>query len=237
MPVSDAAPHIGTLREKPLHASLKDWYAKPGDDVEVPVDGFIIDIVRQDLLIEIQTGGFSSMKSKLKELLCSGRSVRIVYPIPENKWIVKVDDDGTILSRRRSPKHGSLTDIFSELVSFPTLLTRSDLEVDVLLTHEEEYRLRTPGKSWRRKGWSVMERRLVEVTGSHLLTSGSDICGLLPVGLPGVFTTGDLAKALERPRRAAQQMAYCLRETGLIETVGKQGNAFEYRVNQTCPGA
>lgn len=235
MPVSDPAPHIGTLREKPLHASLKEWYAQPGDDIEVPIGGYVIDIVRQDLLIEIQTSGFSSMKNKLSDLLRSGRSVRIVYPVAENKWIVKVDEDGTILSRRRSPKHGMLTDLFAELVSFPTLLTESDLEVDIVLTHEEEYRRRTPGKSWRRKGWSVMERRLVDVTGNHLLTSGSDICALLPSGLPVVFTTGDLAKALERPRRAAQQMAYCLRETGMIETVGKQGNAFEYRVSRTGP--
>ncbi len=34
---------IGLLNEKPLHASLKEWYAQPGDQFEVPVDGFVID--------------------------------------------------------------------------------------------------------------------------------------------------------------------------------------------------
>jgi hypothetical protein len=38
-------------------ASLKKWYAQPGDRFEVPVDGFVIDIVRDDLLLDIQTGG------------------------------------------------------------------------------------------------------------------------------------------------------------------------------------
>ena len=42
---------IGTLNEKPLHAALKAWYAQPGDRLEVAVDGFVVDIVRGDLLI------------------------------------------------------------------------------------------------------------------------------------------------------------------------------------------
>jgi hypothetical protein len=64
-----SVPHIGTLREKPLHASLKKWYAGPGDLVELPVHGFVIDLVREDLLIEIQTRDFSSMKQKATTLL------------------------------------------------------------------------------------------------------------------------------------------------------------------------
>src|SRR5215208_3427729 len=71
---------IGLLNEKPLHASLKQWYARPGDRIEVPVDGFVIDIVRDDLLIEIQTRNFASLKSKLTKLARS-HPVRLVYPI------------------------------------------------------------------------------------------------------------------------------------------------------------
>ena len=150
--MSDAVPHIGTLREKPLHASLKRWYAREGDRVEVPVDGFVIDLVRDDLLVEVQTRGFSSMKHKVTTLVGRGYRVRIVHPIPIDKWIVKVDADGTVLSRRRSPRHGSAADIFAELVSFPDLLAHPHLEVEVLLTIEEEYRRHTPNRSWRRQG-------------------------------------------------------------------------------------
>ena len=46
---------VGLLNEKPLHASLKAWYAQPGDRFEVNVDGSVIDIVRGELLVEIQT--------------------------------------------------------------------------------------------------------------------------------------------------------------------------------------
>lgn len=230
--MSEAVPHIGTLREKPLHASLKRWYALEGDLVEVPVDGFVIDLVRGDLLIEVQTRGFSSMKRKLVTLLGLGHRVRIVHPIPVDKWIVKVDADGTIQSRRRSPKHGAPTDVFAELVSFPDLLVDPHLEVEVLLTIEEEYRRHTPNRAWRRKGWTVVERRLIEVVDTLPLRHAADLTGLLPADLPGTFATADLAAKLGTPRRAAQQMAYCLRKVGAIDVVGKDGNAVEYRIAQ-----
>lgn len=228
--MDEAPSHIGTLREKPLHASLKQWYSRSGDVFEMPVGGYVVDLVRDDgLLIEIQTSGFSSMKLKTARLLESGYRVRIVHPIPVEKTIVKVDSDGTIISRRISPKHGSPTDVFGELVSFPHLLAEGELELDVVMTVEEEYRHHTPDRSWRRNGWSVTERRLVDVEESVLLTSTADLARLLPDGLPARFTTADIAKHLGRPRRIAQQMAYCLREIGAIDTVGKQGNTIEYR--------
>ncbi len=228
--MSDVVASIGTLRENPLHASLKRWYARPGDRVEVSVDGYVIDLVRGELLIEVQTRGFSSMKQKTADLLGLGHRVRIVHPIPLDKWIVKVDDDGAVLSRRRSPRHGAPTDVFAELVSFPDLLVHPRLEVEVLLTIEEEHRRHAPGRSWRRKGWTVVERRLIEVVDTMLLRHTEDLLGLLPDDLPETFTTADLAESLGRPRRVAQQMAFCLRELGAIVAVGKQGNATEYRV-------
>jgi len=228
--VSDAIPHIGTLREKPLHAALKRWYARPGDGVEVPVDGFVIDLVREELLIEIQTRGFASMKQKVAALVGLGHQVRIVHSIPLDRWIVKIDADGTVLSRRRSPRHGKPTDVFAELVSFPDLLVHPNLEVEVLLTIEEEYRRHAPGQAWRRRGWTVVERRLIEVVDTLLLKQPEDLIGLLPDDLPETFTTADLAEKLGRPRRSGQQMAYCLRRVGTIAAVEKHGNTVVYRV-------
>lgn len=80
-------PGIGLLNEKPLHAALKKWYAQPGDRFEVAVDGFVIDLVRDDLLLEIQTRNFAAMKSKLQRLTSAHR-VRVIYPIAHEKWIV-----------------------------------------------------------------------------------------------------------------------------------------------------
>ena len=230
--VTDVVPHIGTLREKPLHASLKRWYGQPGDRFEVPVDGFVIDIVRGDLLIEIQTRGFSAMKRKVTTLLDLGHRVLIIHPIAIDKWIVKIGADGEILSRRRSPKHGSPIEVFAELVSFPGLLAHPHLQIEVVMVNEEEYRSYTPGQAWRRKGWSVVERRLIEVVDTVAINNVDDLAALLPPGLPDPFTTADLAASLGRPRRIAQQMAYCLRGAEAIVQVGKRGNTVEYRLAQ-----
>lgn len=225
------SPHVGTLREKPLHASLKQWCSEPGDRFEVPVDGYVIDVVRAGLLIEVQTSGFSGMKRKLTALLDAGHRVRIVHPVAETKWIVRLGDGGEVLSRRKSPKHGSLLSIFSELVSFPGLIDHEGLEVDVLLTHEDEIRTHQPGKAWRRKGWVVEERHLIEVVGSRRLASTPDLVGLLPGALPDRFTTADLAQAADCPRRIAQQVAYTLKHAGGITQVGKRGNSIEYALS------
>jgi hypothetical protein len=161
-----------------------------------------------------------------------GRRVRIVFPIPVEKWIVKVDAEGVVLSRRRSPRHGSPIDVFTELVSFPELMSHPNLELEVLLITEEEYRHETPGRSWRRHGWSIRERRLIEVVDTLPLSHLEHLAALLPARLPELFTTADLAAELGQPRRVAQQMAYCLRKLGAIVAVGRRGQEVVYRVEQ-----
>jgi len=55
---------IGTLNEGALHAQLKEWYRRPGDLLEQVAGGFVVDLVRGDLLVEIQTGGFAPLRRK-----------------------------------------------------------------------------------------------------------------------------------------------------------------------------
>jgi hypothetical protein len=220
-------PHIGTLREKPLHAALKSWYALDGDAVESPVEGFVIDLVRDDVLIEIQTSGFSAMKRKLGLLLTS-HAVRVVYPVAAEKWIVKRDQTGREGARRKSPKHGAGVDVFAELVAFPELISHPNFSLEVLLICEEEVRRFREGRAWRRKGWVIEERRLVAILERLTFDSPETLASLLPSELRTRFTTADLARALGRSRRLAQQMTYCLGNVGAIEIAGKLGNSTLY---------
>ena len=221
-------PHVGTLTEGPLHAALKRRYAGPDGRVEQPVDGYVVDVVLGDELVEIQTGGFSSMKRKVAALLAAGHRLRIVHPVPVERVLVKVDGDG-VVTRRTSPKRCSAVDVFAELVSFPHLVHDPGLVLEVVLVRDEEVRRWDPDNaSWRRRGWVTEERRLVEVVGTVVLDTPASLVALLPAGLPDPFTTADLATALGRRRRLAQQAAYCLREAGLLEVVGRDGNAYAY---------
>lgn len=229
---------ISTWNESPLHAALKEWVAWPGDQFEVAVDGFIVDIVRGDLLIEIQTGSFRSIRDKLIRLV-EHHPVRLVYPVAEQKWIVKLPGDGEgkgsgPMGRRKSPKRGMFEEVFRELVSFPQLVAHDNFSLDVLLIHEEELRRYDGRRGWRRRGWITHERRLLEVVAQRRFASPADMVELLPGSLAQPFTTSDLATAIGQPRRLAQRMAYCLREMGLIQAVGKEGNAFLYTLAVTA---
>lgn len=223
------SPHrpIATLNEGPLHAALKTWYAEPGDVFEVPLAGRQIDLVRGDLLVEIQTGSLGALKLKLRQLL-KHHPVRVVYPVTAAKWIVREDDDGAVLSRRKSPKRGGLVDAFWELVSLPRLFRHERFTCELVLVKEEEVRRHRPRRKRRRKGWVTTERRLLEVVDSRLLCDDDDLRNLLPPGLPAPFTTADLAAGLGCPRNLAQKMAYVLREAQAIRVDGKRGNALLY---------
>ena len=221
---------IGLLNEKPLHASLKQWYARPGDRFEVAVDGFVIDIVRDDLLIEIQTRNFAAINAKLSRLTRS-YEVRLVYPVVKEKWIVRsATSRSGVAVRRKSPKRGRVEDLFWELVSIPRLLSNPNFSLEVLMIREEEVR-RYDGrrKRWRRKGWTTEGRRLIEVVDRRLFEKAADWLAFVPAELQS-FTTQDLASVADTKRELAQKMAYCLREARMIELIGRQGRANLYRV-------
>ena len=221
---------INTLNEKPLHAALKAWYAQPGDSIELKLDGYLIDLVRDDLLIEIQTRSFGALRRKLGRLL-ENHLVRLVYPIPSEKWIVRLgSDEGSVLGRRKSPKRGRWEHLFEELVSIPKLLAHPNFQIEVLLVQEEEARRYQAGRSWRRKGWGTAERRLLSVREARLFESPEALLQLMPEGLPTPFCTGVLAKMGGMPRRLAQQAVYCLHECGVLTRVGKKGNAWQYAI-------
>lgn len=220
---------IGQLNEGPLHASLKQWYAQPGDKFEVEVDGFVIDIVRGDLLIEIQTGSFSSLKSKLASLVVD-HQVRLIYPIVQEKWIVRKAASGSErISRRKSPKRGRWEDLFWELVSIPRLLSHPNFSLEVVLIRAEESRRFVGKRRWRRGGWAIEGRRLLEVVDRRVFQDRGHWRACLPEGLES-FTTKDLAAASATSRDLAQKMAYCLHKGGVIELSGRQGRANLYRV-------
>ena len=220
---------IGTRNESSLHSDIKGWYALPGDKFEQPVGSYIVDIVRGDLLIEIQTGSFTAIRDKLRNLVRDHR-VRLVYPIARRTWLVRVSKRGKRLSRRRSPKQGEILDLFKELIYMPNLVATGNLELEVLLLETEEARCDDgKGSRWR-GGVSILDRRLLDVVRRIDFTGPGDFLRLLPEGLAQPFTNKDLAAALDIDADRARQMTYCLKNMGALEEVGRRGNALMFRM-------
>jgi hypothetical protein len=196
----------------------------------VGVDGFQIDLRRGAELIEIQTRNFVALKRKLTHLV-QHYPVRLVHPIAHEKWVVRLNPDGTAHKRRKSPKRGRVEHLFLELVSFPELVAHPNFTLEVLLTQEEEM-VRPARAAWRRKGWEVCDRRLLSVVEQVVLASPVDYHRFLPARLPTPFTSQHLAAASGQPLYLAQKMAYCLRKMGAIKSVGRRGGAVLYALPQ-----
>ncbi len=220
---------IGELNERSLHRALKVRYAAGGNATEQTIDGFVADVVVGDRIVEVHTGGFAPLKRKLPRLLARHR-VTLVHPIARDRYIVKASTDPLApAKRRKSPKHGSVFEVFSALVSIPALLAHPNLTLEVLLTVEEEVRAVNEGRSRWRYAWVRVDRRLVDVAATCCIESMADLFAMLDAELPERFTTDDLAAAMRSPRRLAGQAAFCFREGGVSEVCGKRGNALVYR--------
>lgn len=230
-----------TLHEGSLHAALKARYAAAvaGARVEAAVDGFVVDVVGPDELVEIQTASFASARRKLERLVATHHVV-LVYPIPIEKWLVRVDGDGGILSRRRSPKRGLGLDLFDELVRIPGLIADPNFRIELALIAEEEIRGPVPeGARYRYpRTWWRVDRRLLDVLETRRIDTPTDLCDLLPTGLPEPFTTADIVAASGRSKRLAMRAVYCLERTGGITRHARDGRRVAYsRVPPTTDAA
>jgi len=202
---------IGTLNEGSLHATLKEHYSLPGDEFEVPLDRFVIDIKRGDQLIEVQTVSFASMGRKLDHLL-PDYQVLLVHPIAVSTYL---DRPGR--SRRKSPKRGSIFSLFDELVSVPTLIDHPNLTIEAVLVSVTKTQIIDEKARRGRGGYRTVNRSLDEILETHRFESAADLLDLVPTtDLPNKFTTADLAEVAGVHRSVAQRIAYCFRPLELF---------------------
>ncbi len=218
---------IGNLNESSLHKALKEYYA-PGYKVEQAVNGFVVDLKKDNKIIEIQTGNFSSLRKKLKSLLPEYK-IHLVYPIPKEKRLIRLDLNGQILSKRLSPKKGCFDDIFSELVYITDYLLHPNLSIEILLTKEEEIRVEDGLGSRRRKGVSIKDHHLLEILARCYLKNATDYLSFLPTNLEETFTNKELAKCGLYSLNKARKITYTLKKAGLITVKKKVGSQYYYQ--------
>lgn len=215
--------------ETTLHRQLKELYGATAADREVAVDGYRIDAVVGDRLVEVQAASLAAIRRKVRVLL-ERHDVLVVKPLAAQKLLITRQRlGGRVKSTRRSPRHETVYDLFAELVHFTDVFPHPRLTLHVLLTEQEEHRVPRKRRRWRGPDFRVADRRLVAVLCRHEFRTADDLLELLPGALPAEFTTADLARELEIPRWLAQKMAFCLRKTAAIGAAGKSGNAWLYR--------
>jgi hypothetical protein len=220
--------------ETSLHRELKQRYAGREATLEVPLGPYRIDAIADGQLVEIQHGALGAIRDKIRALVAKHR-VLVVKPIVIRKLLVKLDGKGgAVLSRRLSPRRGTLLDLFDDLIHFTRAFPHEQLTLEVLLVEIEEWRYPGHGRRrrWRLADYQVEDQRLVRVHEIHRFHTADDLVALLPPGLPQPFHTGQLAEAMQIPRWRASRITYCLTHMGAARRVGKTGNAWLYQTTR-----
>ncbi|MCL1853748.1 MAG: hypothetical protein FWF88_12080 [Peptococcaceae bacterium] len=247
---------IGELNENPIHCLLKSRIEPDTTCHEVRLNGYIVDVLRDDGVYEIQSRHFYLMREKLSKLL-ENHKVTMVYPVIKTKWIVWVDEGGQIVRRRKSPKTGQACHILAELYGIRGLLAHKNLSFVAACLDAEDYRLvaerDTPGgkgvsvgarvsdggdvsvkkaASTRRQRQRYISQGCVPLNWLDMIAfGGTRARGLERVmpELPDEFTSREFGRSGCLPRKSANMALKVLDEAGMVERVGKEGRLYLYR--------
>jgi hypothetical protein len=219
---------IGVERESSLHRSLKFRYAASASLTEQQVGDFVCDgIGKGGELIEVQTGSFGPLKRKIPGFTAHS-PVRIIHPIILTKYIELYDESGSLIRRRKSPRSGTVWDLFGSLLYAPELPLLPRLSVELALVDITEKRVADGKGSWRRKGASIKDKEILTWHGAILLEKKQDYRRFAPFKKGEEFTVKDLAKKVHIDAVIARKTLYVLLKMKLLERKGKRGNSFVY---------
>ncbi len=155
--------------------------------------------------------------------------VRLVHNIPSVKWLIKTDEGGNIISKRKSTKKGNLYHIFDELIYLTDIVSDPKFALEIVITEEEEIRQDDGRGSWRRKGVSIKDRKLVRIIEKKKINKIDDYFKILPVKIKEPFSTMDIAGELKISIYLARKILYFYKKINLIKCTGKKGNLLLYK--------
>lgn len=254
----EGEPHIGTLREKRLHAAIKlylcpdeCYHERPVADLlaeeeqGVKKRRMVADILKDGHILEVQTGGFFPLKEKIAWYLAhTPCHVTVIHPIPAVKYLSWINpEDGSIISRNKSPKRGRVKDVAKELYWISDFIGNPRFSLRLLLLELEEYRMADGWGKDGKRGSNRYERFPTALLGDVSLITPADYAAyFLPDSLAAsdadgrcsVFTAAAFGNAAGIRGRATYGVLHLLEKLELVEECEeKVGRSKTYRV---CPG-
>ena len=186
---------FSTLNESKLHNSLKILYQELYEGkTEVEQDGHIYDIITKNgNIIEIQTKNLAKLLPKILDTIDKGHNVKLIHPLPLVTRIELQDEEGKIISKRKSPKKGNIYDIFRELTGIYPLITNPHFSLEIVEIEMTEERVRTKepvqsknGRRRFRRNWLKTGKRLDTIINTRRFSKAEDYLALMPP-LPDTF--------------------------------------------------
>ncbi len=236
---------IGTLSEKSVHSVLKYYFAPDETFHEQKIGSFVADICIDGEIYEIQTKQFYLMKRKLDYFL-KEHEVTIVYPVSlvnTLHWVACDEDAGSnfsagftdtrnrrITASRKTRKKGMPYLFFHELYGIKDFLHHPNLHFILAIMSTEEYRLLDGYGPQKKIRATKTDKAPIELLDLITIRKPDDYKQLIPDGLPEEFTSDVFSKKAGIGRSLAGTALNVLYEMDVVERVGKQGNAYIYRV-------
>ncbi len=240
---------IGTLAEKSVHSVLKYYFAPNEAFHEQKIGRFVADICIDGEIYEIQTKQFYLMKRKLEYFL-KEHEVTIIYPVCRENTLHWVPCDSTdpdsrtasyqsidaylrsgITAGRRTRKKGMPYLFFQELYGIKEFIHHPNLHFILAVLSTEEYRLLDgygPQRKIRATKTDKIPVRLLDLIS---IREPADYVSLLPEGLPETFQSSDFGRKAGISRDLAGITLNILQDLQIVTRIGKNGNAYVYRVN------
>ena len=216
---------IGTKKERTLHQYLKYYFCNESIYHEQKLKGYIVDILKDNQIIEIQTSAFNAMRKKLETLL-NDYPINIVYPIIVERTLYNFDEEGVLLNIRKSPKKEHPLKIGKELYKINNLLNHPNLTFTLVLlkVYEERIPYINRYKQKRTTRINQIPYELIEVIN---LNTNSDFINLIPFDTE--FTSNDFKKKVKLSPRDTSSSLLALRTLNVVEIVRKDGKKYIYK--------
>lgn len=224
---------FSTLNESNLHHSLKILYSEIYEGkTEVEQDGYIYDIVSKNgNIIEIQTRNLSKLLDKIQYTIHKGHKIKVVHPLVITKIIKTYDEEGNLVSSKKSPKKGNIYDIFKEITGLCPILLNPNFSLEIVEVEMIEERRKTsePVQSKNKKrrykqDWLKTNKYLENIQNTRRFNSKEDYFALLPSSLTEEFTVKDLKTGLEKEKTVPSRI---YKNANLIAWVFLHMNLFE----------
>lgn len=217
---------IGRLGEKITHAALKLYYDPDRSHHEKKFGGFVADILNERGVTEIQTGSFTPLKRKLKAFLPIS-PVTVVHPMPYQKNVIWIDENGEFSKPHKSPKTPSVWGAFRQLVSILDYLSNESLTVEIVFLDVEEYRMLHP--KYGKRHSTRYERVPTAYRGKTVLKSAADYAALFPDSLPETFGSKEFSKVTHVSGMALSAALKVLLTLGVLSRE-RVGRSYRYRI-------
>ena len=219
---------IGTLGEKTVHSTLKQYLSRSLSCQEIKIGSFYADVCVDGHIYEIQTRQFGNLRDKLAFFLPDYK-VTVVYPVTDINYLRWIDPvSGEISAPKKSTHRGNPLSVFEELYRIRPFLSDPNFSLKIVLLETEEYRLLDGYGRHKKAKATKCDKLPLSLVAEYDIEIPYDYMMLLPPDLPDSFTAKDLASLAKVPLSLAQTTLLLLSEQGLVKRTGKNGNAYLY---------